>query len=213
MRTISFDATIFISGKGISWRITSRRLMNFSMLAFILIAITSSYFDLNTLSDYTVTLTLIILFSLMPIASYWGYHAKEYKYGKLEGYLSITTDGIAINEKIYSWPEIQDLQYKIDHTLNELLFPDMLYSEYRYYGGPAYSAGVGNYIAFKYNDEYFKFHFRLESPSHLVQYRNLVKSLYYNDHLPLNKTYEGLQLEYEEIQILKEAKRQLKQTS
>ncbi|KYG74447.1 hypothetical protein EV198_1089 [Roseivirga ehrenbergii] len=213
MRTISFNAKLFTPGKGISWKITSRRLMNFSWLSFMLIVITSSYFELNAYYDYTVTLTLIILFSLMPIASYWGYHAKEYKYGKLEGYLSITTDGIAINEKIYSWPEIQDLQYKVGHTLNELLFDDILFDKYRYYGGPAYSAGVDSYISFKYNDEYFKFGFRLESPSHLVQYRNLVKSLYYNDYLPLNKTYEGLQLEYEEIQILKEAKRQLKQTS
>ncbi|KYG79697.1 hypothetical protein AWW67_10245 [Roseivirga seohaensis] len=213
MRTISFDATIFTPGKGISLKITSRRLMNFSWSGIIFIAITYSYFDLNSPPDHPVTYVIAVLASLMPIASYWGYHAKEHKHGKLEGELSVTNDGITINEETYSWPKIKDLQYKVGHTLNELLFDDILFDRYRYYGGPAYSAGVDSYISFKYNDEYFKFRFRLETPSHLVQYRNLIKSLYYNDYLPLNKTYEGLQLEYEEIQILKEAKRQLKQTS
>ena len=48
--------------------------------------------------------------------------------------------------------------------------------------------------------------FQLETPSHKVELRRLMRLLYFNDRIDLSTTYLGLNLEFEEIQELKKAK-------
>jgi hypothetical protein len=47
---------------------------------------------------------------------------------------------------------------------------------------------------------------QLETPSHKVELRRVIRLLFFNDQIDLSTTYLGLNLEYEAIQELKKAK-------
>jgi hypothetical protein len=55
----------------------------------------------------------------------------------------------------------------------------------KYHGGPAYSQGVDNYIQFKTGDQRIKIFFQLETPSHKVNLRSIMRLLFLNDRIDL----------------------------
>ncbi len=90
-------------------------------------------------------------------------------------------------------------------VVGEMLWSDV-YPISRFCGGPAYSQGVNNFIEFIAADKKVKVFFQLETPSHKIELRKMIRLLFLNDRIDLSTTYLGLNLEYEEIQELKKAK-------
>ena len=101
--------------------------------------------------------------------------------------------------------QINQVKFGVFAILGEKLWSDT-YPIARFYGGPAYSQGVDSFIEFKFDGDKVKVFFQLESPSHKVELRRMMRLLFFHDRIDLSTTYQGLNLEYEEIQELKKAK-------
>lgn len=172
---------------------------------FLTIAIVVSQVNLSSNIDYSIRALLISILGLILYAAYWGSQEKENKNGKLEGELEICVAGIRINNTSYSWLEIDKFKFRIFQVVDEMLFSE-IYPIARYYGGPAYSQGVDNFIEFKTTDKKVKVFFQLENPTHKVEFRRIVRLLFFNNLLDLSTIYLGLNLGYEAIQELKKAK-------
>lgn len=200
-----FKAKIFIPSKGIDWRINSSRLMYGGFILLITIAFVASKLSLTSSVDYLIRTLLISILGLILYASYRGAHEKEKKFGKLEGEVRISLDSIELNDSLYSWSQIDQVKFGVFAVVDEMLWSET-YPIARYYGGPAYSQGVNNFIEFKTADKKVKVFFQLETPSHKVEVRRIMRLLFFNDRIDLSTTYNGLHLEYEEIQELKMAK-------
>ena len=55
-----------------------------------------------------------------------------------------------------------------------------IYPIIRYYGGPAYSQEVNNFIEFMADDNKVKVFFQLETPSHKVELRRMMRLLFFS---------------------------------
>jgi hypothetical protein len=200
-----FKAKIFIPSKGIDWRINSSRLMYGGFILLIAIAFIASQLSLTPTIDYLIRTFLLSLLALILYASYRGAHEKEKKFGKLEGLVKIRSDSIEFNDSLYSWSQIDQVKFGVFAVVGERLWSDN-YPIAKYYGGPAYSQGVDNFVEFMAYGKKVKVFFQLESPSHKVELRRMMRMLFFHDRIDLSTTYLGLNLEYEEIQELKKAK-------
>lgn len=200
-----FKAKIFIPSKGIDWRINSSRLMSGGFILLITIAFIASQLNLSLSVDYLIRTLLFSLLGLILFASYRGAYENEKKFGKLEGEVRISLDSIQLNDSLYSWSQIEQVKFGIFAVVGETLWSEW-YPIARYYGGPSYSQGVNNFIEFMAAEKKAKFFFQLETPSHKVELRRMMRLLFFHDRIDLSTTYLGLNLEYEEIQELKKAK-------
>jgi hypothetical protein len=200
-----FKAKIFIPSKGIDLRVNSSRLMYGGFIFLITIASIASLLNLSLSVDYLIRTLLFSLLGLILFASYWGADENEKKFGKLEGEVRISLDSIDLNNSNYSWSQIDQVKFGVFAILGEKLWSDT-YPIARYYGGPAYSQGVDSFIEFKFDGNKVKVFFQLESPSHKVELRRMMRLLFFHNRIDLSSTYLGLNMEYEEIQELKKAK-------
>ncbi|WP_139189895.1 MULTISPECIES: hypothetical protein [Rhodonellum] len=205
MKYPAFKAKIFIPSKGINWRINSCRLMYGGFILLITIGFIASQLSLSLSIDYLMRTLLFSLLGLILYASYWGAHENQKKFGKLEGEVRISLDSIDFNDSLYSWSQIDQVKFGVFAVVGEILWSDT-YPIARYYGGPAYSQGVNNFIEFMADDNKVKVFFQLETPSHKVELRRMMRLLFFHDRIDLSTTYLGLNLEFEEIQELKKAK-------
>jgi len=200
-----FKAKIFIPSKGIDWRINSSKLMYGGFYLLVVIAFVANRLTLSLSIDYLIRTLLIAILGLILYASYWGSHEIEKKFGNLEGELRISLDSIELNDSFYSWSQIDQVKFRVFAVVGEMLWSQTIPIT-RYYGGPAYSQGVDNFIEFKADGKKVKVFFQLETPSHKVELRNIMRLLFLNNRIDLSTTYLGLNLEYEEIQELKNSK-------
>ena len=197
-----FEAQIFLPSSSFDWRINSKRLFYGAFILLGALLIIDNSFQLDAFTTQVLTVTS---FTIMLTGSIWGYHAKERKHGELKGKLLISQESIQLDCKKYNWDEISDFSFNVQHVLNEDLWSEF-YNRGRYAGGPAYSQGVDNWIDFQFKKERFKVFFQLQSPSHKVEFSRIMKLHFYENHIELNRTYDGLHLEYEQIQELKSKK-------
>jgi hypothetical protein len=205
MKPLAFKAKIFVPFKGIDWRINSSKLMYGGYFLFLTIGLIASQVNLSSNIDFSIRTLLFSILGLIFYSAYWGSREKEKKYGKLEGELEICVERIRINDYSYSWTEIEKFEFRIFQVVDEILWTET-YPIARYYGGPAYSQGVNNFIEFMVDDKKVKVFFQLETPSHKVELRRMIRLLFFHDRIDLSTTYLGLNLEYEETQELKKAK-------
>lgn len=209
MEQSEFKAQIFKPKSGISLRLNSTRLIYGSLAIIILFAIWGDNLNLNFEEEQIVIWSLV---ALMIIGSRWGYHEKQRKHGDIDGTLNINIDNITADDKCFNWKDISNFQVSIGHVMDEPLY-DQVFSHYRLYGGPAYSAGVNNFVSFNYNNEECKIFFRLDTPSHNAELKAMIRQLFFSGNIELQTTYNGLQLEYEQIQELKRQKQELAKES
>jgi hypothetical protein len=205
MNHTEFKSKIFVPAVGFDWRISSSRLMYGGYLVLVIILLIASNLDLT---DYADSLTRILSFSILGIiifANFWGTREKEMKHGKLKGDLLLSLDYISVNDTRYSWSQLVEFKLGLFSVRDEKLWSET-YSISKYYGGPAYSQGVDNYIQIKTRDQRISIFFQLETPSHEVELRRIMRLLFFNDRLDLSTTYFGLNLEYAAIQEFKKAK-------
>jgi hypothetical protein len=205
MNHTEFKSKIFVPAVGFDWRISSSRLMYGGYLVLVIILLIASNLDLT---DYADSLTRILSFSILGIiifANFWGTREKEMKHGKLKGDLLLSLDYISVNDTRYSWSQLVEFKLGLFSVRDEKLWSET-YSIAKYYGGPAYSQGVDNYIQIKTRDQRISIFFQLETPSHEVELRRIMRLLFFNDRLDFSTTYFGLNLEYAAIQEFKKAK-------
>ncbi|MGY6560418.1 MAG: hypothetical protein ACXIT9_14165 [Nitritalea sp.] len=119
-----FKAKIFISLKGMDWRINSSKLMYGGFILLITIASIASQFKLSLPVDYLIRTILFSLLGLILFASYWGTHENEKKFGKIEGELRISLDSIDVNNSNYSWNQIDQVKFGVYAILGEKLWSD-----------------------------------------------------------------------------------------
>ncbi len=150
----------------------------------------------------------IILCLLIIVGARWSFNEKQKKFGYLDGELKITEQNISINGKEYDWQEISNFSFDIQQVLNEPLWEDDSWGAYRFYGGPSFSQGVDSYIDFDSTYGHIRTYFQLESSSHKVDLVNLIRRHFFLGNIELQRTYNGLHLEYEQIQELKKEKAQ-----
>ncbi|XOV94479.1 MAG: hypothetical protein ACFHWX_07195 [Bacteroidota bacterium] len=193
-----FEATIFTPSDRIDWRPTSSRLL-YGGLAVVL-----TYSFLKFIFEFEANFNgLAILFLFISVAgAIWGWTEKERPNGRVYGTLIVSDEGITINGTRYKWSEISNFSFNLLHILGEYLHT----IGYRFYGGPAYSAGVDSYIEFSHESEQFKVFFRVNTPSHYADISNAFRKLYFIGKIQLQTTYNGLHLTYDEIQELKQGK-------
>lgn len=184
MNHTEFKSKIFVPSVGFDWRVTSSRLMYGGYLILVIILLIASNLDLTDYADY---LTRILSFSILGIiifASFWGTREKEKKHGKLKGDLLLSLDYISVNDTRYSWSQLVEFKLGLFSVLDEKLWSET-YSIAKYYGGPAYSQGMDNFIQFKTRDQRIKIFFQLEIPSHKVELRRIMQLLFINDRIDL----------------------------
>lgn len=196
-----FKAKIFVPGKGIDLTPTSSKLCWISSALIIICLIL-----LTILDDPEWVLYIGANFGLLYIiSSIWGYYSKQKKHGSFKGELVITDDYVSVQKVSYRWQDVDKFRFGLFEVLDEQLWPDEL-PYYRWYGGPAYSMGVDNFIELRINEKVQKVFFQLESPSQKVDALIVLRRQFFLDHITLQDTYDGMQLEYEEIQELKKMK-------
>ncbi|RED95557.1 hypothetical protein [Marinoscillum furvescens] len=205
MQSSEFKATIFNPGSGIPFCLNSKTLIYGSLATLSIIVLFDSHLHLTS-SDMQII--AVLLFMLMIVGSYWGLHEKQKKHGKLNGILSINLNSIIVDGDEIPWDELTNFQFGTGPVLNEPLWVG-LDARYRFFGGPAYSAGVDHFVSFDHKDRRRKIFFRLDSPSQKVKFESLMRQKFLDSHIQLQPTYDGLRLTYEEIQQLKKQKSDL----
>jgi len=201
MQDQSFIANIFIPNKGFDWRLTSSRLLYGSSGILVIFGIVVGQLDLNYDQNEQVKIVFFALMILALIGARWGAKEKERIFGLIEGQLEITTSYLSIKDKRYYWDSISNFSFNVLQVKGEPLHA--LKGIYKYYGGPAFSGGVNNYIKFTSSGKTVNIKFELSSYSHKFEFEKLFKALFVIGHIELTKTYNGLHLEYEEIQEIK----------
>ncbi|MCO6360969.1 hypothetical protein [Roseivirga pacifica] len=199
-----FQASIFIPSNTTDWKPNSSKMLFGGIVLLIAFGGANYFLDINTL------LGIIIAFVLWLIGAIWGLSERQIPNGAFKGQLFISEDSIKINQKTYTWTEVNNFSFKLLHFLGQELHSSTI--EYFRFptGGPAYSAGIDNYIYFTSRNETNKVFFRIESPKHKIDFSTLIKELYLKDLISLEKAYNGLNLSYEEIQQLKKLKVEVK---
>lgn len=196
-----FDATIFKPGKGIGFFISSSRLYFGSMVLILVISLLFKAFKYENQAGYTAV--FLVLGTSTLIGSIWGTYSFEKKNGKLKGLLKVTSKYIEINGVKYEWSEISNISF----NLGDLYGYDYDPGPYqRFRGGPRYSSGLSNFIEFEHQLKTIKVQFQLVSLVQKQKIEHIIRYQFYNNIIPLSRTYTGLHLSYEEIQNLKREK-------
>lgn len=198
-----FKAEIFIANTGFDWRLNSNKLYYGGSVLLIPFLILAQYFDFNTEFIQGISFGLIML---IVLGIRWRYSEKQKMFGKLNGTIQINDQFISINDKEYLWDEISNFSFNLLHVLEEQFWSDTYPINRYYFSGPAYSAGVDNYIEFNFKKELHSVFFQLKTHSHKTELSNILKRHFIMGHIELHRTYDGLHLEYEEIQELKKQK-------
>lgn len=198
-----FKSTIFNPRTGIDFRLNSARLIYGSLGFMLLYLALTQLLQTNSETDKAV---FISLFLLIIVGARWSYNEKQKKFGYLTGELKITEQIISIDKKEFNWQEISNFSFDIQQVLDEPLWEDDTWGAYRFYGGPSFSQGVDNYIEFDSPIGHIRTYFQLATPSQRVDLVNLLRRHFFLGNIELQRTYNGLHLEYEQIQELKKEK-------
>lgn len=170
---MEFKAKIYIPNPKLNffqkWSLTEQLFFG-NFFIFLLIYFLSKIFkfeiELNN-NIYLKSFALYFGFSWMfsVIYRFWEFERIN---GKLEGEISFKENGIKINETLYLFSEIKNLDISYGNKYKE-------YTGNRKFG-PYLSQGLDNHISFYYNSKFIKTYFQLYSTS---QYDAIQKDLFY----------------------------------
>ena len=204
MPTTEFTALIFTPGKGLDLRLTSSRLTYISFGLAIAVSLLSRVTE--AAKSHLLALTLLLGSGVIG-GMIWGRYEKETYFGEIGGELKITDDHIIINHTEHSWEQLEAFRFKLGHAKGEPLYENS-HGFSRYRGGPAYSAGIDSFIAFKKEGREYRYQLFFEEYQQQFAFARIIKRHFYLGHIALITTYEGLRLDYDEIQKLKKEKKE-----
>lgn len=181
---MDFKAKIYIPNPKLNffqkWALTEQLFFG-NFFIFILIYFLSKIykfeFELNN-NIYLKSFVLYFGFSWIFSAIYrfWEYERIN---GTLEGEISFKEKGIQINEKLYLFSEIKNLDISYGNKHKDLTGNRKF--------GPYYSQGLNNHISFYHNSKFIKTYFQLYSTSQCFA---IQKDLFYyviNEVFPFEK--------------------------
>ena len=201
---MQFTAQIFTPAIGLDLRLTSSRLTFISFGLAIAVSLLSRVTE--AAESHLLALTLLLGSGVIG-GMIWARHEKETYFGEIDGELKITDDHIIINHTEHSWEQLEAFRFKLGHAKGEPLHENP-HGFNRYRVGPAYSAGIDSFIAFKKEGKEYRYHLFFEEYQQQVAFARIIKRHFYLGHIALITTYEGLRLDYDEIQKLKKEKKE-----
>ena len=201
---MQFTAQIFTPAIGLDLRLTSSRLTFISFGLAIAVSLLSRVTE--AAESHLLALTLLLGSGVIG-GMIWARHEKETYFGEIDGELKITDDHIIINHTEHSWEQLEAFRFKLGHAKGESLHENP-HGFNRYRVGPAYSAGIDSFIAFKKEGKEYRYHLFFEEYQQQVAFARIIKRHFYLGHIALITTYEGLRLDYDEIQKLKKEKKE-----
>jgi hypothetical protein len=171
---MEFKAKIYIKDESLPFykRWSNSELLCWSSLFIIIISTqiliyNQKHSNNQIIENIFITISIISCFVCIysSIIRFWEYEKIN---GEFKGEISFEENGIQINEKLYFFSEIKnlDISYGIkfgDKTNNTK-------------SGPYYSQGLDNHISFYHNSKFIKTYFQLYSTT---QYDAIQKDLFY----------------------------------
>jgi hypothetical protein len=171
---MEFKAKIYIKDESLPFykRWSNSELLCWSSLFIIIISTqiliyNQKHSNNEIIENIFITISIISCFVCIysSIIRFWEYEKIN---GEYKGEISFEENGIQINEKLYFFSEIKnlDISYGIkfgDKTNNTK-------------SGPYYSQGLDNHISFYHNSKFIKTYFQLYSTT---QYDAIQKDLFY----------------------------------
>jgi hypothetical protein len=171
---MEFKAKIYIKDESLPFykRWSNSELLCWSSLFIIIISTqiliyNQKHSNNQIIENIFITISIISCFVCIysSIIRFWEYEKIN---GEYKGEISFEENGIQINEKLYFFSEIKnlDISYGIkfgDKTNNTK-------------SGPYYSQGLDNHISFYHNSKFIKTYFQLYSTT---QYDAIQKDLFY----------------------------------
>jgi hypothetical protein len=171
---MEFKAKIYIKDESLPFykRWSNSELLCWSSLFIIIISTqiliyNQKHSNNEIIENIFITISIISCFVCIysSIIRFWEYEKIN---GEFKGEISFEENGIQINEKLYFFSEIKnlDISYGIkfgDKTNNTK-------------SGPYYSQGLDNHISFYHNSKFIKTYFQLYSTT---QYDAIQKDLFY----------------------------------
>ena len=140
----------------------------FLMFSILILMSNQKYFNDNEIIKSIFTAICIIScfgWIYSSIIRFWEFEKLN---GKLEGEISFEETGIQINEGLYLFSEIKDLDISYGNKYGDKTGNTR--------SGPNYSQGLDNHITFYHNSKFIKTYFQLYSTS---QYDAIQKDLFY----------------------------------
>lgn len=113
----------------------------------------------------TIPIISCFIYIYSSIIRFWEFERIN---GKLEGEISFEEKGIEINETLYLFSEIKNLDISYVNKYWDLINNSKI--------GPRYSQGLDNHISFYHDSKFFKTYFQLYSTS---QYDAIQKDLFF----------------------------------
>jgi hypothetical protein len=181
---MEFKAKIYIKDESIPfykrWTLTEQVLYG-SFFILIILYFSNKFFGFEIDTKDSISLKIfVICFAIswfFPITyRFWEFERIN---GELKGEISFKENGIKINEKLYLFSEIKNLDISYGNKYKE-------YTGNRKFG-PYLSQGLNNHISFYHNSKLIKTYFQLYSTS---QYFAIQKDLFYyviNEVFPFEK--------------------------
>jgi hypothetical protein len=171
---MEFKAKIYIKDESLPFykRWSNSELLCWSSLFIIIISTQILIFNQKhsnneIIENIFITISIISCFVCIysSIIRFWEYEKIN---GEFKGEISFEENGIQINEKLYFFSEIKNLDISYGNKFGDKTNNTK--------SGPYYSQGLDNHISFYHNSKFIKTYFQLYSKT---QYDAIQKDLFY----------------------------------
>lgn len=171
---MEFKAKIYIKDESLPFykRWSNSELLCWSSLFIIIISTqiliyNQKHSNNEIIENIFITISIISCFVCIysSIIRFWEYEKIN---GEFKGEISFEENGIQINEKLYFFSEIKNLDISYGNKFGDKTNNTK--------SGPYYSQGLDNHISFYHNSKFIKTYFQLYSTT---QYDAIQKDLFY----------------------------------
>jgi|LakMenE18May11ns_1017448.scaffolds.fasta_scaffold9360095_1 hypothetical protein len=171
---MEFKAKIYIKDESLPFykRWSNSELLCWSSLFIIIISTqiliyNQKHSNNQIIENIFITISIISCFVCIysSIIRFWEYEKIN---GEFKGEISFEENGIQINEKLYFFSEIKNLDISYGNKFGDKTNNTK--------SGPYYSQGLDNHISFYHNSKFIKTYFQLYSTT---QYDAIQKDLFY----------------------------------
>lgn len=170
---MEFKAKIYIPNTKLNffqkWALTEQVIYG-SLFIFIIIYLFSKIFKFEIDNNDSIFLKIFVIYFAISWFFSITYRFWEFERinGKLEGEISFEESGVKVNETLFLFTEIKNLDISYGNKHKDLTGNRKF--------GPYYSQGLDNHISFYHNSKFIKKYFQLYSTS---QYDAIQKDLFY----------------------------------
>jgi hypothetical protein len=191
---MEFKSRTFKVSKWNFLRITSFKLRVWPLIIAVIICASFSLLSSKAIPDNLLKFVFVTALFSMMMGQIWSAFEKEKILGDFTGELRISENNISINQNQYENFKIIELDRtnfkgEQSHSSNYV---------------PRYSMGVSNYITIEANENsVYKIQFELNSEEQKNSFDQIIGLLIQQNKINFEKAYNGLHLNYEEIQKLK----------